>query len=235
MSKEITSKNAHERYEGAGISNTGKGSIPNIEVNSEYPLVSFITMIAPSPDWFVGVHDFNLCNATTGKWEELRTRDLPPYDAGTDSGPFFKSSDSVTSPQEFIHLLTNNTEGSFQGDKPVRRFGTFSFKKTFDSNPAIKPSSSIVPGQRSSEKSSTTIIEAKDSSKQAETKTTSNAKPSIPTQTLMQTAAATVTASIQTTPGETTPPFTTTNGGCSVQQLAFIYVGFAAIFTKFCF
>ncbi len=92
MQNEITSQTAHKKYRGSGIgSGTGTSSISNIEVNTEYPLASFITMIAPSPDWFVGVHDFNLCDTTTGKWKESRTRDLPPYDAGTDSGPRFES------------------------------------------------------------------------------------------------------------------------------------------------
>ena len=142
MQNAITSQTAHNKYEGSGIgSGTGTSSISNIEVNTEYPLVSFITMIAPSPDWFVGVHDFNLCDTTTGKWKESRTRDLPPYDAGTDSGLRFQSSNLATNPPEDIHLLTNNTEGSFKSDEPVKRFGTFTFTKTYDSNPVIEPSS----------------------------------------------------------------------------------------------
>ena len=142
MQNAITSKSAYKKYQGRGISSgTGNTSISNIEVTMKYPLVSFITMIAPSPDWFVGVHDYNLCNTTTGKWEASRTRDLPPYDAGTDSGPHFESHDINTNPPELIHILTNNTNGSFKGDKPVRRFGTFKFVKTFDSNTVSKPSS----------------------------------------------------------------------------------------------
>jgi hypothetical protein len=58
---------------------TASDSISNIEVNSQYPLVSFITMIAPSPDWFLGVHDLNLCNTATGEWQDWEVRDLFPY------------------------------------------------------------------------------------------------------------------------------------------------------------
>ena len=135
MLNAITSKAAYKRYQGSGISRgTGTSSISNIEVNTEYPLVSFISMIAPSPDWFVGVHDYNLCNTTTGEWVESRSRDLPPYDAGTDSGTHFTSEDVDTTPPEDIHILTNNTEGSFKSDKPIKRFGTFMFEKTFESN-----------------------------------------------------------------------------------------------------
>ena len=150
MDNEINLKKAHKKYERTVFSGgTGTTRITNIEVNSEYPLVSFITMIAPSPDWFVGVHDYNLCNTTTGKWLDSRTRDLPPYDAGTDSGPNFGSSNQITNPKENIHLLTNNTEGSFKGDKPVRRFGTFTFVKTYFNPATIKPLSTMQRSQAS--------------------------------------------------------------------------------------
>ena len=123
------------KYQGSGARNTGTSTITNIEVNSEFPLVSFITMIAPSPDWFVGVHDFNLCNTTTGKWLDSRKRDLPPYDAGTDSAIIFVHSNTPTMPRETIQLITNNTEGSLKSDKPLRGFGTFTFQKTYESRP----------------------------------------------------------------------------------------------------
>ena len=129
------------RYRGSGTSNAGTSSITNIEVNSEFPLVSFITMIAPSPDWFVGVHDFNLCNTTTGKRLDSRKRDLPLYDAGTDSGLRFTSLDIITDPTEVIHLITNNTKGSLESDKPLKRFGTFTFVKTSEINPKMTSSS----------------------------------------------------------------------------------------------
>jgi hypothetical protein len=158
MDNEITLKKAYIRYIRGGISNTGRRDVDDIEVNSEYPLVSFITMIAPSPDWFVGVHDYNLCNTTTGKWLDSRTRYLPPYDAGTDSGPRFGSPNQITNPKENIHLLTNNIEGSFKGDKPVNRFGTFTFVKTYDSNPTIKPSSTMQRSQPSSSVNIKSII-----------------------------------------------------------------------------
>ena len=80
MEAQISMNKAFQKYKGTNffISNTETSTITNIAVNSEFPLVvSFITMIAPSPDWFVGVHDLNLCNTTTGKWLDSRKRDLP--------------------------------------------------------------------------------------------------------------------------------------------------------------
>lgn len=48
-------------------------------------LVSFVSMIDPSPDWFVGVSGLELClpNCT---WIENKVMELYPWDAGTDSG-----------------------------------------------------------------------------------------------------------------------------------------------------
>ena len=142
MQRQITLKNAHKKYVASrGISGgTGTSVIENIEVTSEYPLVSFISMIAPSPDWFLGVRDFNLCNTTTGEWVDSKGRDLPLYDAGTDSGPLFNSSNMATNPAENIFLITNNTEGSLKGDKPLKRFGTFAFVKT-----SVSPTASPTP------------------------------------------------------------------------------------------
>ena len=234
MDDEINLKKAHKRYQGSGFfGGTGRRSITDIEVNSEYPLVSFITMIAPSPDWFVGVHDYNLCNTATGKWLDLRTRDLPPYDAGTDSGPNFDSADQITNPKENIHLLTNNTEGSFKGDKPVRRFGTFTFEKTYDSNPIIKPSSTIQQRQPSASvnaERSTMMIDRKESStQQVELKITPITKANVPTQTPTRTATITVSASVKMT-----PTLTTTSAAGSVKQFGFIPVIFATILVHFC-
>ena len=141
MDVQIRSNKAFKKYQGTNsfILNTGASTIENIEVNSEFPLVSFITMIAPSPDWFVGVHDVNLCNTTTGKWFDSRKRDLPLYDAGTDSAPTFVHRDTPTRPVENILLITNNTEGSLKSDKPLKRFGTFTFAKTSEINPNTTP------------------------------------------------------------------------------------------------
>ncbi|XP_028390893.1 spondin-2-like [Dendronephthya gigantea] len=161
MDAQITLKRAHKRYSGSSIyPGTGKRVITNIEVTSDYPLVSFITMIAPSPDWFVGVHDFDLCNTTSGEWRDSRERYLPLYDAGTDSGPRFTSPNNETRPPERIFIITNNTEGSLKGDKPLKRFGTFTFGKTFDSN-EVKPSPSKTMQAITSTKSHPTSMGSK--------------------------------------------------------------------------
>ena len=57
-------------------------------------------MVAPSPDWFVGVSRLALFD--NGDWIEERRVTLTPWDAGTDGGATFTSPDLVTAPRQPI-------------------------------------------------------------------------------------------------------------------------------------
>lgn len=65
-----------------------------IEVSDDKPYISLISMIAPSPDWFVGVSGLSLQN--NGQWLESIKVDLVPYDAGTEEGNTFSLSNPAT-------------------------------------------------------------------------------------------------------------------------------------------
>ena len=56
----------------------------SIEVDSDFPFVTLVSMIGPTPDWFVGVSALSLRDK--GAWVETLSVDLFPYDAGSDSG-----------------------------------------------------------------------------------------------------------------------------------------------------
>lgn len=86
------------------------------DISQSFPLVTLVTMVAPSPDWFVGVSGLALFES--GAWVSERTVALLPYDAGTDSGSTYRSPDDETSPRQPISLLA--------GDAP---FGTFRFRR----------------------------------------------------------------------------------------------------------
>lgn len=49
-------------------------------------------MIAPSPDWFSGIASLSMKDSK-GNWFRTVVIDLPPYDAGSDSGTTYKSPD----------------------------------------------------------------------------------------------------------------------------------------------
>ncbi len=119
VTAEVTGGRAGSVVQGTGIGRSPGSGFAFVEPDPEFPLVTLVSMIAPSPDWFVGVHGLNLLG--DGRWRETLTVDLLPYDAGTDSGVTYRSPDADTQPREPIHLLT---DFPFEGTGPL---GTFTF------------------------------------------------------------------------------------------------------------
>ena len=73
----------------------------DITLSPTHPLVTLVTMIAPSPDWFVGVSNLSLLDAQN-EWLASHTVNLFPYDAGTEDGTEFSLSNAATNPQGTI-------------------------------------------------------------------------------------------------------------------------------------
>ncbi|KAF5879977.1 spondin-1-like, partial [Clarias magur] len=69
-------------------------------------LMSFLTMLGPSPDWNVGLSAEDLCTKECG-WVQKLVQDMIPWDAGTDSGVTYESPNKPTLPQEKIRPLTS--------------------------------------------------------------------------------------------------------------------------------
>jgi hypothetical protein len=95
---------------------TASASI-EFEVNAEYPLVTLLTMIAPSPDWFVGIHGRSLRD-DNGQWRDRLEVDLFPYDAGTEEGTEFSLDNPATVPQGTITSIRGMEKFS---DGPMAR------------------------------------------------------------------------------------------------------------------
>jgi len=92
-------------------------------VTAAHPLVTLTAMVAPSPDWFVGVRDLDLRDGQGGWLPEVVVV-LYPYDAGTDSGVTYGSPDQATVPPEPVHPVTGFP---FTPEVPL---GTFTFTLT---------------------------------------------------------------------------------------------------------
>lgn len=117
---------------GAVISGPGIGLSPGsaevtFTVTQDFPLATVVTMIAPSPDWFVGVSGVSLFNGQV--WEEEVVVSLQPFDAGTDSGVNYTSPDMDTQPPEPISEITGFP---FEVGGMVPPLGTFTFTRIFD-------------------------------------------------------------------------------------------------------
>ena len=61
-------------------------------------------MIAPSPDWFIGINSVSLYR--NREWLKDTTIQLQVYDAGTEEGDIFGYNNPASVPQQPIQLLT---------------------------------------------------------------------------------------------------------------------------------
>ncbi len=95
----ITADRAHYVAVGAGLGSPGMSEL-QIEATLAYPLATVVSMVAPSPDWFVGVSGVPLF--ANGAWIDELVVELHAYDAGTDTGPTFLSPDADEQPQSPI-------------------------------------------------------------------------------------------------------------------------------------
>jgi hypothetical protein len=109
---------------GEGV-NPSPGTVTVVfEVSLDCSVVSVVTMIAPSPDWFVGVSGLSLLE--DGGWVDQKTVELYPYDAGTDSGASYTSPDLATTDPEPIYRIEADP---LLADGQVPPLGTFTFTR----------------------------------------------------------------------------------------------------------
>ena len=119
---QIINNNALAVLSGGSSSSPGSAAPYTFEINQTFPLVTLVTMIAPSPDWFVGVSNLSLLDEN-GQWIANHVVTLYPYDSGTDSGRDYTSPNNDTQLAEVIKRI----RGEFPfSDNPI---GTFTFTR----------------------------------------------------------------------------------------------------------
>ena len=99
----ITAGTAGELIAASGINSFPTTTQSTFEIEVGDPNLTLISMVAPSPDWFVGVSDLSLRDGAL--WVEALTVELHPYDAGTEEGSGFSLSNPATNPQGAIALI----------------------------------------------------------------------------------------------------------------------------------
>jgi Spondin_N len=98
----------------------------NIYCNSNFSYISCQSMIAPSPDWFVGVDGFNLFQ--NKNWIADTTINLYVYDAGTEDGDVFGYANPETVPQQKISkLIPSNATVLANGNSSLGPIATIRF------------------------------------------------------------------------------------------------------------
>ena len=96
------------------ITPTAMATLNDVTVTTAYPRVTLLSMIAPSPDWFVGVAGLSLLD-DEGQWRVSHSVDLYPWDAGTEDGSGFSLDNAATDPQGVITNLRG--QGKFSASR----------------------------------------------------------------------------------------------------------------------
>jgi hypothetical protein len=91
----IAAGDASQSIFGPAVTGTGTETL-NFTATTSHSQLTLVSMVAPSPDWFVGVGGLNLMQ--DGDWVNQLVIDLFTWDAGTDSGVTFLAPDLMTMP-----------------------------------------------------------------------------------------------------------------------------------------
>ena len=94
----------------------------NIRMSNLYPVMTLVSKISPSPDWFVGVNRLTLCR--NNRWIDQGQVDLYALDAGTDSGDQYQAANRATIPKDSIGV---STAPLFNTDSQPQVIGRFLF------------------------------------------------------------------------------------------------------------
>lgn len=100
----VTAGSAGQVLSGGGLGFAPSQTTLDFTANRSHPLITLTSMIAPSPDWFVGIRDQSLLQENED-WLESLTIDLVAYDAGTEEGDSFSLNNSATTPQEVVFRI----------------------------------------------------------------------------------------------------------------------------------
>ncbi|MBL8018453.1 MAG: spondin domain-containing protein [Leptospirales bacterium] len=123
LQEEFNALSGTESFRGSPIFSPGKTSF-NFSTDDNRTHITLVTMVAPSPDWFVGVSNLPLYEA--GAWASRKVVSLIVYDAGTDSGATFTAADIDTNPRVPIQPLA--VDPFYVGGQYVP-IGTFTFTR----------------------------------------------------------------------------------------------------------
>jgi hypothetical protein len=86
--------------QGGGVAVSPGVANASFSISQAFSRVSLVTMVAPSPDWFVGVESLRLF--VDGEWVERITVPLYAWDAGTDCGTSYTAANCVSTPPQPI-------------------------------------------------------------------------------------------------------------------------------------
>lgn len=84
-------------------------TIAPVRLDKDHPLLSTISSVVPSPDWFSGFYSFNMIDPATDSWYDKVVFETYPWDAGVDSGSTYESQNAPIIPSYIVTQLTVGT------------------------------------------------------------------------------------------------------------------------------
>jgi hypothetical protein len=124
ISAAISAGTAQHVFIGGNVPVSPGSATAEFDISQNHPLVTLVSMIAPSPDWFVGVSSVPLFQA--GQWIGEVRFNLDPWDAGTDGGTTFESPDLPLAPRLPISRIVS---APLSPAGQVTALGTFTFTR----------------------------------------------------------------------------------------------------------
>lgn len=96
----------------------GTSIIMDVIVSEDLPLLTLVSMIAPSPDWFVGINSFSFLDGSNNWKTSIPPIDMFPYDAGTEEGTGYSTDNAATMMPGHIPIFSRVNMTPFN-DQPV--------------------------------------------------------------------------------------------------------------------
>lgn len=109
-----------------------------VGLDADAPLLTLVTMLVPSPDWFVGVSGLDLRDGDG--WTEARVVNLYVYDAGTDDGATYTSPNADVDPQRPTARLD---AAPFFHDGEPAPVGTSTFRRVVGADTGDGPAANV--------------------------------------------------------------------------------------------
>jgi hypothetical protein len=124
IERAIRAGTAEHVLRGDGLASSPGRETIRFAISRSRPRVTLVSMVAPSPDWFVGVSGLDLFAG--GSWAELVVVPLYPWDAGTDGGATFDSADVEEQPHRAIAPID---EAPLAAGGAAVAMGSFTFRR----------------------------------------------------------------------------------------------------------
>ena len=124
--------------------NNSNANFSGVTISEDFPLISLIAMVAPSPDWFIAINSLNLRSgnpAVNNGWKDTFTLDVFAYDSGTDDGTNYTSENSPNTPVG-ISMINGDP---INGNKMATITFTYNFSTLSNSTFEVNPQFNISP------------------------------------------------------------------------------------------